>query len=282
MPIYRDWKNAGDYAFTKKLYLTRWAWEFLRRNKEYQRDWLFELKRYFKGPRVKEDIDFWQRVEGRDLIRDRTLWIENPRFHINTQSTKYADKYGVLYLVNPKNDKPFPNPFHSTRSLTPSGATIGDSRTFHKRYDKFQYPCIVFDLLLPIKPQIESVERNLNRFQKYLQKGSNNAKIKTRRLVKDCEKWTDYLRIIDAINDPKKPSKKEIAAVLYPDDDNSYPIYSATDKVKKSAQKAIEIVQSGFKEIASAGLAEGGKDNNHFHFHKGNVTPPFVIPYKKL
>lgn len=34
-----NWKNAADYAYTKKLDAAGWAWEFLRRNKKYRKDY---------------------------------------------------------------------------------------------------------------------------------------------------------------------------------------------------------------------------------------------------
>ena len=33
-----DWRNAGAYPAPSELNLTSWAWQFLRRNPEYQND----------------------------------------------------------------------------------------------------------------------------------------------------------------------------------------------------------------------------------------------------
>lgn len=35
-----DWTQAENYQFTRKLSREEWAWEFLRRNKDYQDEWL--------------------------------------------------------------------------------------------------------------------------------------------------------------------------------------------------------------------------------------------------
>jgi len=32
----RDWRSAADYADTSSLSVSGWAWEFLRRNPDYQ------------------------------------------------------------------------------------------------------------------------------------------------------------------------------------------------------------------------------------------------------
>jgi hypothetical protein len=34
-----NWRNPHDYDFTQTLTAAQWAWEFLRRNPEYQREW---------------------------------------------------------------------------------------------------------------------------------------------------------------------------------------------------------------------------------------------------
>lgn len=35
----RDWTNESDYAWTSALARREWAWEFLRRNRDFQTDW---------------------------------------------------------------------------------------------------------------------------------------------------------------------------------------------------------------------------------------------------
>ena len=36
---FRDWTDPRDYAFTADLDPRQWAWEFLRRNPDYQAEW---------------------------------------------------------------------------------------------------------------------------------------------------------------------------------------------------------------------------------------------------
>ena len=40
MGVNRDWRNPKDYEFTKSLNSDGWAWEFLRRNPDYIKDWV--------------------------------------------------------------------------------------------------------------------------------------------------------------------------------------------------------------------------------------------------
>lgn len=43
-----DWKKVEDYDYTKKLGRTGWAWEFLRRNPKYRKDYESHQKGHFK------------------------------------------------------------------------------------------------------------------------------------------------------------------------------------------------------------------------------------------
>jgi len=111
MPIYKNWKDPEAYNFTEKLSLLGWAWELLRRNEEYQQDWLYKMKKFFSGERMHEMIEFYREVEGRDIIKDRTFSINNPGLKINPYRNIDAEKYGTYFLFNPKQDRPFPDVF---------------------------------------------------------------------------------------------------------------------------------------------------------------------------
>lgn len=39
LPHCADWRNAECYEYTRDLTDREWAWEFLRRNKDYAVDW---------------------------------------------------------------------------------------------------------------------------------------------------------------------------------------------------------------------------------------------------
>lgn len=52
----REWRNKEDYEFTRRLTMGGWAWEFLRRNPLYIRDWKNALMKRNKwlAPRRKK------------------------------------------------------------------------------------------------------------------------------------------------------------------------------------------------------------------------------------
>ena len=259
MTIYRNWKDPAEYEFTEDLSLLGWAWEFLRRNKEYQRDWLIELKEYFSGERVQEDIRIWREVTHTDIANERMLWINGKDFSIHPKNAVRL-KYGVQELRNPKQDHPF---FLSTMfqgssgKLTFSGYHFGGNlEEFYKKHSEDRYPAVMFDLELPIQPQIERIKDDLLFRQKMLAQEGRISPVSPKN---QKDKWRDYLRIIDAKNSPDKPPVRKIAAVLYPREDNIYPDYRVSDKIKKSHKAAIELVNFGYRTIAMMGLANPPK-----------------------
>ena len=46
MGIKRNWRNSEDYEYSQHLTSDLWAWQFLRRNPEYQEDWKQAVKKY--------------------------------------------------------------------------------------------------------------------------------------------------------------------------------------------------------------------------------------------
>lgn len=39
MPVFSAWTSGAAYDYTRYLSVDAWAWEFLRRNKDYADDW---------------------------------------------------------------------------------------------------------------------------------------------------------------------------------------------------------------------------------------------------
>jgi hypothetical protein len=64
-----DWRNPADYAFTEQLQPAQWAWEFLRRNPDYRRDF-----NWFSRTWAALEADY-----GRPPERDFARWKRDPR-----------------------------------------------------------------------------------------------------------------------------------------------------------------------------------------------------------
>ena len=160
MPIHRDWKNSDAYTFTEHLNLLGWAWEFLRRNEEYQRDWVYALKRYFKSDRIRGDeCPAFFPVKGKRfcLPNEQTLWVNHPGFCFFPchDHGEYIHKYGIDRFINPNQDSPTFSPF-SNHPLSESANCFGECLHNEEKTERFGNRCSpwLFDLALPIEPQI--------------------------------------------------------------------------------------------------------------------------------
>lgn len=60
-----NWRNPADYTDTTHLGHEHWAWEFLRRNPDYQVDWRWFSKTWqaleVDGPPPERDFQRWRR-----------------------------------------------------------------------------------------------------------------------------------------------------------------------------------------------------------------------------
>ena len=76
--MYRDWRNPEDYQFAKTLSPELWAWQFLRRNADYQGDY-----QWF--------IETWRNLEadyGKAPNRDFARWKLDERAYAPDEMTR--------------------------------------------------------------------------------------------------------------------------------------------------------------------------------------------------
>jgi hypothetical protein len=216
----RDWRNKADYQFTKDLDLNGWAWEFLRRNPEYQKDWKKELNHFLhKNPSLtKKEID------------DDCFYIEPALIDCN-------EKWWILRFVNPDTDYPLFLDFANSHGCV-------YSKTQNVELLPGQVAA-VFDLNLPIKRQIDLIALRLPLWQKeYKRKGI--VKRRQPRIKDFCR--PSYLRLLDAKAD--SADNKEINSVIFknkrqhPDDSKYY------NTVIKDAMRTVKkIVDGGYRDL---------------------------------
>lgn len=269
MPIYCDWTNEKKYEeLTKNLDLLGWAWEFLRRNEEYQKDWFIELKARFKtelkGIIKEHDSGAWNpifedSIDEIEIARKegkRWQWINDPYFSFTPPGRfkiDYFEKYGITDFVNPKQDNPIPSIFQHSELFFKSNLTLACS-TFHTderklkefygdRYVKME---IVFDLDQAIGPQLKMLHNYL-----FLKK-NNLGKRRSETSLHEG-KWLKYLRIIDAKH--QGATSPEIARKLYENDVETVGISIVSNRVDKKYKSAQEIVKFRYRQIAREGLA---------------------------
>lgn len=195
-----DWRNADEYRFWGQLNAGQWAWEFLRRNPEYQSDW-----GWFSGA--------WNRLEsryGKPPQRDFQAWQRDPdayRVVDDDAADCRVDEDKVLiecwmgskwgfykFPLDPATDMPTIGEQLSWRPL-PEEASVVDAlhRVDSGEDDDFRMT-LAFELDLPLRPQLEAAQSFLQRRQAYLRK-RGGMQMKT--VTTLSPRWVLMLRLLD-------------------------------------------------------------------------------------
>lgn len=210
---------------------SRWAWEFLRRNSEYRG--AFELEYPAYCARLRE--------RGED-----PLPIDHYNFAIHPDKPDYLQKWWITSMPNPETADPFWLDFH-----VPFGAmTFGEGAGWLAGGEEVPVDCkegqaaIVFDLTLPLAPQLQAAKTTLGMWQEYLAAEGRLSISKTRL---HSENFADYLGIWD--DRATGMSLAEIAAKRFPDFANSYPDYKASKRVADTIKQAQRLIGGGYKAI---------------------------------
>lgn len=264
-----NWKNASEYPTWNAVSLKRLAWEFLRRNPDFQSDWaeyLAACRRLVPDfdPHVVLDWDaeFYEhddyfrceppRLEG----ESETAWIARVgRGSKMPLHSWYAKRWGLEHN--------FPDPFHpyeksemgllDIRFIT-SASRVEIAGHLHECLDRDKQPLIsrapkqalIIDYSIPIEQQLNAAKKYLLAHQRLLiREGIVNEfpkKIPRKELV-------IYLRLLDA--NASEVAAKDIAAAIYPKDKNEHPDYAASDKVRKGLATATQWRDEWFRFLPS-------------------------------
>lgn len=212
------------YAHCETLTREQWAWEFLRRNPEYQADY-------------RQFIDIWQTLEaeyGTPPHRDFLRWKQDPRaygplpgdteraiesatgeFCLGENERVFIEcwmgaKWGFYkFPLDPQRDMPpglHPPPPTGERPVWHKGADAGpnpiDEISFRpppapaprKPDDPYRLD-IAFDLSLPLPPQLEAAKFRLVGRAAELRRAGHTAPLS---VASQRTAWTRLLRVLDA------------------------------------------------------------------------------------
>jgi hypothetical protein len=205
----RDWRRPGDYASLKNYSLEEWAWEFLRRNPEYCR----EYRELTEG--LTEDQKAMKSV-----------------FSIGCR------KWGLYSWLDPERE------YSNIRFIPPGGTqAVISSLDFPKRKGvvflmagkETGKVLFRFDTRNPINPQIEAAKKELLALQRN-QTGERQTIFKPRYGI-------ELLRVLDATAEGHRP--KAIAEAFYPDEKitstggtHGYRNKEISDKIKQATRYA--------------------------------------------
>lgn len=208
MPTY--WRNESDYSFTEGLAPKWWAWEFLRRNADYRRDWHEKLRDYeLHGEhRLPPPI----KTGG-----TRGLSPEDPDFLLATGRfyREAWDRWNLWGYVNPSQERPTHLEFlvFVGAATLPEGFPEVPKEPQQKELTVYPHDILLrMDFRWPISRLLQEARFLLE----HAQTGFRAAGYKLLRTRRMPENWRLYLRALDARADGA--SYKQIAEVLFPNE----------------------------------------------------------------
>ena len=206
-----DWKNGKSYEFGNDFPPSGWAWEFLRRNKDYQNDWR-DLK--IKLGSLAEKYPNLQAKEWEEVFNNHSLF---------SALTISAAKWGLARFANPD------DPYHpvTVEWLQAGGRILCPGRESSVWGDPY-YEVVAFDLSAPLAEQLKMAETHLERVK---EKRIDERQIEVMPPVRaQPERWPGYLRALDA--EASGVATPEIASVLLPHIKNVSPDYSGNQSIR--------------------------------------------------
>lgn len=198
-----NWRDPDDYAFTADLCPEQWAWEFLRRNPDYRREWA-------------DFRDTWQALEaayGRPPERDFQAWQHDPRAYVVVGQDEGAgdcrvDEDRVLiecalgarwgfykFPLDPACDRPLIGEQLSWREVPQGVRRLGPDATVYLGNDPARIG-LGFDLDLPLREQLERAKRYLLATQRSRMR---DGAVRLRTVASLWSDWQRYLRCLDGL-----------------------------------------------------------------------------------
>lgn len=215
----------------------RWAWEFLRRNQDYQRivaehpDIALRSKELHQQGRPIEAVEI---VEG-----------EPPPLEVALDAL-----FGLPILIDPMRDDPhaFELSYFVRQGWAAAALPHFEQQLAHlTRIARPETVLIEYDLSKPLAPQLKQTEA---RFSPMFSALSSTGDIKAQHRRKRFDRYPRYIRILDAKNAGAK--NRGIAALLYsPIKSTKYidKYYAGEGNLEKDLKAARALVNGGYRTI---------------------------------
>jgi hypothetical protein len=205
--ILRDWKCPKDYEMLRKYPQDKWAWEFLRRNPKYRREW-----------------------------EDLTHGLNGIRKELKAFTTDACRKWGLLSFLDPA--KEYRNikfiPWGGVETVISPTDIKSQKGTIFFIHSSETGECLFrFNTNQPIAPQLKLAKKELLSLQK---KGGSNLKRGSFKPHRD--EWITLIRVLDAVAAGAKP--KEIQTVLCPGLVSGSLSYQWASDKKRQAKRYVE------------------------------------------
>ena len=196
-----NWQDQDAYSYCQELIAEQWAWEFLRRNPDYQQQW-------------QQFWQTWQALEadyGKPPNRDFCAWKNDPRAWVPASECADGecriDEDKVLiecalgarwgfhkFPPNPLDDDPVGEGKLSWRKPKDEPLPIVQNSAPNLATEQI---ALVFDLSFPLRPQLEQARRQL---QLEARQRQRHGTLKPKRVQLWNDHWCELLRILDGIS----------------------------------------------------------------------------------
>jgi len=201
-----DWRHAEDYAFTADLTRHQWAWEFLRRNPDYRRQWAafaatwWDLEAAYGSP-PNRDFPAWR--------QDPRAWVrasECPEGECRVDQDKVliecalGARFGFhKFPPDPADDDPVGAGRLTWRETPPDAVRdLGQGDLAGLGAGLGSDPSLValaFDLSRPLQGQVEQAKRYLQIVQR---RRVREGAVTLRTVAGLRAQWACALRLLDA------------------------------------------------------------------------------------
>lgn len=272
-----DWTKADQYPASADLDINEWAWEFLRRNPEYQR--LYDLFESLPDEMILKDGSSSVKTgkyKGtawlgmRFLTGDSAFYADPPPIQGESMDEYYERTDGHImrfsdYLCMKFKILPYPiSPMESLDencwisdewyedSVAPWALSI-DAEDFDVALDRHgknrNKLAVIFDVSQPITKQLKAAEEILKyRIEKnndpddwpYIPDSNGNDDYQ--RISVRLNEYPKYLRILDAIAANSHLDDPELIRLLvdtfHPNEDDGYPACRVSKKIRKNIKAA--------------------------------------------
>jgi hypothetical protein len=265
-----DWRINENYSHMKLHSKAMWAWEFMRRNEEYEDFYVDALKKYkilmkkvralrkpntivcadsIKSLSESSDIsialsfdeamdyDVPEEIGSNVLLHDG--WTENDEsFYLDIRG-EAQNKWGIRIFSNPNNHSPIMFFCGSeTAAQIYRGANIFRSMTEEEDY----IATIKIDLREHLEPQIQFVRGRLKEMQRQLKVRPSSPKIHAQQMM-------NYIRVLDAKNSGAQ--RKYASKLIFPKLDG----FESCRTYSEALKAASRLANGGYKKwLINSGL----------------------------
>jgi hypothetical protein len=197
-----NWRNLEDYDSLDDLTPSQRAWEFLRRNPEYIKSWESYLE--CVSTPIEDNNTFYTPPEelwGPERRWGlRGLYLDPDETHSDIEFSPLGGEEALMIFRPPKEED------EGVRHIAYLGC------------NKNGTAILEFDINQSIKKQLATAEETLKRLRRELKERGDKMKkaVRLRFGKKDNDGWKLLLRVLDADAEITKPTDKEIADILFP------------------------------------------------------------------